>query len=179
MKKFILIIAISTLTFISTNAQTLENNNVKSPSTQLRFPDKCIGTWSGTMQIYMQGMLKDSVKVVLTVSALSNESWGWKTEYISEKLPMTKDYALKTNNNAPTIFVLDEGDGVELLFYNFGNKLYSFFETEGIFLSSTYELTGEQLIFEVTSGKKLDNTHTQVTNYSVDVLQRIVMNKNK
>jgi len=92
---------------------------------------------------------------------------------------MTKDYALKTNNNAPTIFVLDEGDGVELLYYNFGNKLYSFFETEGNFLSSTYELTGEQLIFEVTSGKKLENTHTQVTNYSVDVLQRIVMKKNK
>ncbi len=177
MKNAILIIVVSVLSFVNMNAQTEQITNVRPPETQLRFPDKCKGTWSGMMKIYFHGILKDSVKVVFTVSVLSDNSWIWKTDYISEKMPITKDYILKLKDSSSTIYVLDEGEGVELMDYSFGNKLYSFFETEGVFLTSTYELLGEKLIFEVTSGKQLENKHGGVTNYSVDVVQRIEMKK--
>ena len=40
-------------------------------------------------------------------------------------------------------------------------------------LTSSYELQGDQLIFEVTSGRKIEDKN-EVTNYSVLNLQRVV-----
>lgn len=60
------------------------------------FPDKCVGSWKGMMHISSRGSLKESVKVILTVAKGSNPNeWTWETEYLSEKLPMTKDYVLR------------------------------------------------------------------------------------
>lgn len=48
------------------------------------------------MHISSRGSLKESVKVILTVAKGSNPNeWTWETEYLSEKLPMTKDYVLR------------------------------------------------------------------------------------
>jgi hypothetical protein len=51
------------------------------------------------------------------------------------------------------------------------------FETQGIFLTSSYELIGDQLIFEVSSGKKIEGENKGVTNYSVTSLQRVIFKK--
>jgi hypothetical protein len=151
---------------------TLSTANAQS------FPDRCIGKWNGTMQIFHRGTLKDSVKVILTV-AKSNQAneWIWKTEYLSEKLPMTKDYMLRLKDAEKNIYVTDEKNGIELMDYLFNNKLYSIFETQEILLTSTYELRGKQLIFEVTSGRKTGTTGESVGNFSVDNLQRVTFNK--
>ncbi len=61
--------------------------------------------------------------------------------------------------------------------YLFNNKLYSIFETQGVFLTSSYELRDKDLIFEVTSGKKTSTTDQQINNYSVDNLQRVIFKK--
>jgi hypothetical protein len=144
------------------------------------FPDKCIGTWKGTMMIYSRGVLRDSVKVTFTVtkSVKANE-WAWRTEYHSEKMPMTKDYLLKLKDAEKGLYVTDENNGIELQDYLFGNKLYSVFETQGIFLTSSYELKDHELIFEVTSGKRIEPNGQEVTNYTVDNLQRVVLRKLK
>ena len=128
--------------------------------------------------MYSRGILKDSVKVVLTVAKGSQPNeWTWKTEYLSEKFPMTKDYVLRLKDAETNIYVTDEKNGIELMDYLFGNKLYSIFETQEIFLTSSYELRGKELIFEVTSGKKTGAVVQSVTNYSVDNLQRVVFKK--
>lgn len=162
-------------TVVITNAQTPINQNINT-NTQL-FPEKCVGSWSGMMKIYYQGQLRDSVEVIFTVSPLEKNSWRWKTEYISDKMPVTKDYVLKVEDNKINTFLLDEGEGLELFDYAFGNKLYSFFETEGLLLSSSYELIGDQLIFEVTSGKKIENTTSEIKSFTVDVVQRVVFKR--
>lgn len=142
------------------------------------FPDKCIGTWKGTMHIFSRGSLKDSVKVILTIAKGSKPNeWIWKTEYLSEKLPMTKNYILRLKDSEKNIYVTDEQNGIELIDYLFENKLYSNFETEGLFLTSSYELRGTELILEVTSGKKISTLAQSVFNYSVDHLQRVVLKK--
>ncbi|GAB3024668.1 hypothetical protein [Spirosoma pulveris] len=151
-------------------------------SSQLRaqsaFADACVGTWTGTMHIYSKGVLKDSVPVRLTITvAEPKKAWHWKTEYMSVKMPVVKDYTLRLKDAAKHEYVTDEGDGLVLADYLFGNKLYSVFETQGIVLTSTYELIGDRLIFDVTSGKKQPEPSQGVTNYSVDNLQRVVFSK--
>ena len=58
------------------------------------FPNRCLGQWQGTMHLYYEGILRDSVPVRFTVAPIDSVSWTWRMEYLSDKLPMTKDYVL-------------------------------------------------------------------------------------
>jgi hypothetical protein len=150
----------------------------QSTQAQAPFIKKCLGTWQGTMHIYGQGQLRDTVAVRLTVAATADTAaWTWRTEYLSAKMPMTKDYVLRTKDAAKGIYITDEGGGLELYDYLYNDKLYCVFETGGIMLTSSYEIRGDELIFEVTSGKKLSADHSEVTNYSTGNLQRVIFKK--
>ncbi len=142
------------------------------------FPDKVIGTWKGMMYMYKHGTIKDSVLVRLTIAKHTDaNAWSWKTEYLSAQRPAVKDYVLRLKDATKNQYVTDEGGGVELTDYLVGNKLYSVFETGGFLLTSSYELIGERLIFEVTSGKKENSTHPEIATYSTDNLQRVVFKR--
>jgi len=144
---------------------------------QTSFPEKCLGIWTGTMYIYNRGLLVDSVTIKLNVTRTNApDTFVWKTEYLSEKFPMVKDYKLVISDAGKGVFITDEGDGIILMDYLFENKLYSVFETQGILLTSTYEWLGNQIIFEVTSGKELETTHG-VKSYSVLNLQKAILRK--
>ncbi len=146
---------------------------------QTYFPNKCIGNWKGVMKIYAKGVLKDTVTVLLSIQKQTDTSWNWKTRYISTKMPVTKNYTLRLIDKTNGIYVTDEGDGIELKDYLFDDKLYSVFETEGILLTSYYQLIGKQLTFEVTSGKKIVGDAKEVVNYSVNNVQKVVFKKIK
>jgi hypothetical protein len=143
------------------------------------FGDKCAGKWRGIMQIFSYGKLKDTVSVVLTVKKINDTAWSWKTEYLSAKMPITKDYVLRLTNKDKAHYITDEGEGVILSDYLVDNRLYSVFETEGVMLTSYYELKGNQLAFEVTSGKKVGEPQGGVTGYSTDFVQKVVFRKQK
>lgn len=144
---------------------------------QTSFPEKCLGIWTGTMHIYNRGSLVDSVFIKLNVTRTNaSDTFLWKTEYLSEKFPLIKDYKLVISDAGKGVFMTDEGDGIILMDYLFENKLYSVFETQGILLTSTYEWLGNQIIFEVTSGKELETTYG-VKSYSVLNLQKAVLRK--
>jgi hypothetical protein len=164
MKKVILVLFLSSS--FSTFAQTL-------------FPEKCLGVWQGMMHIYNQGILRDSVKVKFTVAKTAEaNAWTWKMEYLSEKMPMVKDYVLKLKDKEKGIYSTDEGGGLELMDYQFGNKLYSVFEVSGVLLTASYEwIDKSNLVFEVTSGKKGESPVKDITNFSVANVQRVVMRK--
>mgnify|MGYP006961380658 FL=1 len=129
------------------------------------------------MHIYFAGQLRDSVPIRFTVTPIDSISWTWRTEYLSKKLPMTKDYVLRIKDKQRQMYVTDEGDGIELSDYLFGNKLYSIFETEGILLTASYELRDGELIFEVTSGKRANNSTTGVQSHPVSSVQRAVLKR--
>lgn len=121
------------------------------------FADKCEGKWKGIMYIYGKGQIRDSVPVELIVKKTTLPgTWIWKTSYLSKTYPIEKNYKLVLKDSAIQTYVTDEGDGIELLNYHFNNKLYSVFDTHGVMLTSSYELEGDELIFEVTSGKKIE-----------------------
>lgn len=147
---------------------------------QALFPDRCLGQWEGTMYIWSQGQLKDSVPVRMTVAVeKEKEVWTWRTEYLSPTRPMTKDYKLKLNDAAKRSYITDEGDGILLNDYEFGNKMYSAFEVQGTYLTANYEIVGDQLIFEVNSGRKIEAVTNGVTSYTVSSLQRVVYRRKK
>ncbi|MCA4896292.1 MAG: hypothetical protein ING84_14935 [Cytophagales bacterium] len=92
---------------------------------------------------------------------------------------MIKDYKLKLKDGDRNLYVTDEGEGLELTDYLVGNKLYSIFETQGVMLTASYELRGEEMIFEVTSGKKATVTHPQVTTFGTTSVQRVNLTRMK
>jgi len=144
---------------------------------QENFANKCVGKWEGMMYIYGKGQLRDSVPVELLVQKTNQDTvWKWKTSYLSKTMPAVKDYNLILKDAKSQTYATDEGGGTELMDYQFNNKLYSVFETHGVMLTSSYELLGNQLIFEVSSGKKLDE-NKEVNNYSVLNLQRVVFKR--
>lgn len=146
---------------------------------QENFADKCVGEWEGIMYIYGKGQLRDSVPVRLIVQKTNRaNAWIWKTNYLSKTAPVEKNYTFLLKDASTQTYLTDEGDGVEIMNYYFNNKLYSVFETHDVLLTSSYELQNNQLIFEVTSGKKIEHKK-EVTNYSVLNLQRVVFKKAK
>lgn len=150
---------------------------VLSLQAQENFANKCVGKWEGMMYIYGKGQLRDSVPVELLVQKTNQDTvWKWKTSYLSKTMPAVKDYNLILKDVKSQTYATDEGGGIELMDYQFNNKLYSVFETHGVMLTSSYELLGNQLIFEVSSGKKLDD-NKEVNNYSVLNLQRVVFKR--
>ncbi len=156
---------------------TAKGNNFQQ-SNPSNFPQKCEGKWEGLMYIYSGGVLRDSVRVEFYVAKDSDSTWKWRTDYLSPKTPITKDYRLKMKT--ANTYIIDEGDGIELLNYVSANKMYSLFETEGIYLTAVYELRGDELLFEVTSSRKLiagSNADSQVSNFILDATQSVVFRK--
>ena len=143
----------------------------------LIFPEKCLGIWDGVMFIFNEGLLRDSVQVRFT--AAKTEEGGvyiWKTAYLSPTRPMVKDYKLVVRDLSKGQYILDEGDGVEVMHYVVQNKMYSLFQVDDIYLTSSTEFLENQLIFEVTSGRQL-NASDEVKNYSFANIQRVVLKK--
>ena len=146
---------------------------------QENFADKCIGKWEGIMYMYGKGQLRDSLPVELDIQKTNrSDTWLCKTTYLSKTMPAVKDYKLVLKDAVTQTYATDEGNGIELMDYYFNNKLYSIFETHGVMLTSSYELQGNQLIFEVSSGKKIDE-NKEVNNYSVLNLQRVIFKRRK
>lgn len=136
------------------------------------------GKWKGMMQISKDGKVIDSVEVMLTVRSIVADSvWQWKMEYLSEKMPVTKDYKLMVSDRQKGIYLTDEGEGLILMNYLHGRKMYGAFETAGLLLTSTTEWLKDGIMFEVTSGKKTAEKQTDIQNYSVNIVQRVFFKK--
>lgn len=162
---------------LSTSAAVNIIDNSIATALDSIFPEKCLGIWEGTMYIYSQGVLRDSVNVRFT--AAKTDSIGtyiWKTEYLSATRPMVKDYKLVVDDLSTGRYLLDEGGGVKLVEYCIKDKMYSLFKVEDIYLTSCTELVGDNLIFEVTSGKEL-NEKEGIKNYSFNTVQRVTLHK--
>jgi hypothetical protein len=131
------------------------------------------GEWHGKMQMYKNGQEIDTVEVLLTIEPINDSTLTWRTEYKSVKQPVTKDYTMKSVDLSSGVYATDEGEGVLLETYLIDHTLYNVFEVEGIMLTATYRLMGNDIFFEVTSGKKGKIVAGGVTNFSVNYLQKV------
>lgn len=156
------------------NKVTDKTELVKEPI----FPEKCLGVWEGMMYIYAHSQLKDSVKVRFTAAKTDTiGTYIWKKEYLSLTRPMVKDYKLIVDDLNKGRYLLDEGNGIELLEFNVGNKLYSAFQVGSNYLTSSTELVGDTIVFEVTSGQRTLNETEDIETFSFSFVQRVVFHR--
>lgn len=143
------------------------------------FPEKCLGVWEGMLEIFSKGKFIDRVKIRFTAAKTDTTgTYIWKTEYLSKTRPMVKDYKLVVDTLYEGRYILDEGGGVKLFMYCVNNKLSSMFKMNDIYLTSSRELLGDQLIFEVTSGMEIEESEEEgIVNYSIANVQRAVLTR--
>jgi hypothetical protein len=152
--------------------------SVQFATAQSPFVDACLGEWEGTLRIMQAGETVDSVAVSFTVAETSEANvWIWRMAFQSAEQPVVKDYRLKREDPASNHYLIDEGDGLILHGYCFGLKLHCVFETGGRLFTSSYERVADRLVFEVTAGKALDNTHPGVGTFAVSTVQRAVLRR--
>ena len=89
---------------------------------------------------------------------------------------MVKDHKLVIDNIKEGRYILDVGDGSKIVEYVVNNKMYSLFEVDDIYLTSSTELVNKQFVVEVTSGKELKEFHG-VKSYSFAIVQRMVLTR--
>lgn len=136
------------------------------------------GKYIGTMYIQKMGKTIDSFPSVLTIKTIKPDSiWQWKTEFLSPKMPVVKDYLLKIKDLSRGVYITDEGEGIELLNYVFGNKMFSQFETAGFFLTANYEWKDDEIIYELTSSSRIKRSNNDVYNYNISTLQKVTYKK--
>ena len=138
-----------------------------------QFLERCIGDWTGTMHILKEGVRVDSINVTFEVQPIIEENaLTWNMSYQSDP-PMSKDYILRPPEGESNKFIIDEQNGIGLEAYLFGNKLHSAFAVQGTILTSSYELVGDELIFEVVSGPQPNKLDSGVVNIPVLNVQRV------
>ena len=122
---------------------------------QNSFVDRAIGVWRSQMSIHQWGIKVDSVDLEFTVAATGTSGvWVWKTQYLSGKYPILKDYLLRLKDASTNQYNIDEGDDLMLDFHIIGDKMYSIFQIIGNVLNLIYETTNDKFIFEVTMSIK-------------------------
>lgn len=165
-------LALSLYLFLFTGSITAQND-------QEYFGDRCVGTWSGTMYLSNAGQLTDSLEVVLEIQPLDDsKTWKWKTSYEAKPERIVKDYTLILVDAGKGQYVIDEGDGIKLDCYHYDQKLYSTFSVNESLLTAIYEINGDSLLFEVTSGKRMEATGDgSIFNYSVQHVQKVVFQR--
>lgn len=130
------------------------NTSAKSQATQPSFPASWSGNWAGTLQIYQPNGIAQSIPMGLEIHPLDTSSEG---RYQFGMIYQTKEkdwrpYELVPVNPQRGIWRVDEKNSISMESYLYGNKLLCWFVVEGSRVLCTYELVGEELIFEVMSG---------------------------
>jgi hypothetical protein len=114
------------------------------------FPDDWLGIWEGTLDIYKNQKIVQSVPMRL--EHLKTDSSGvyiWAIIYGEDKVNGRRSYELKPKDISKGHYVVDEKNGILLDGYVFANKYISNFEVMGNQLTSIYERNGDYLIFEI------------------------------
>lgn len=121
---------------------------------QKPFPENYIGKWKGQLEILSKDgpATTDVINVTFEVAPLSKNVYQWRTTYNTNNGPMVKDYKLIADTLVKGHYIIDEGDSIALDAYNIGQKLYCTFEVDGLLFFSSYELQGNQIVFEIAFG---------------------------
>ena len=144
-----------------------EGQNSEPDSTaldSLSFPMTWAGHWAGELFIYKGSGLLQKVEMELEISPMdTSDNFVWAIIYGPDKIKGRRSYELATIDAKSGKYLIDEKNTIQLESYLFQNKLYSRFEVMGNWLLCSYEKIGEQILFEIISGKNeaISNTGGQ------------------
>ena len=162
-----------------------------SLSSQVDFPNKWLGTWTGTLNVFPAKPNSQTVEVTLEIKSTDTAgTYSWFTQYKTPERRLNKAYLLRVKDASRGLFEIDEQDGIVLSATLFDNELWSFFSVQGSMLVSVYRFFPEYIEFEIPSALQADETQTgnvvhnndsipAVASYPVRSLQKTTLRRLK
>jgi hypothetical protein len=149
------------------------------------FPASWIGIWAGDLLIHNAKGIAQSVPMEVTIRPVpGSANYDWITVYNKDTLAGKRPYALLVKDAEAGHYAIDENNNIVLDAYLLGGKLFNSFEVQGQLLVCTYEMQGENLVFEVIAGPTTPVATTgggeavpEVKSFKVNVMQRAVLKR--
>lgn len=153
------------------------------------FPASWTGVWAGDLLIHNAKGIAQSVPMEVTIRPVSGSaSYDWITVYNKDTLAGKRPYTLLVKDAEAGHYAIDENNNIILDAYLLGGKLFNSFEVQGQLLVCTYEMQGENLVFEVIAGPSAPISTTgggeageekipEVKSFKVTVMQRAVLKR--
>lgn len=121
--------------------------------TPATFPESWVGNWKGTLEIFSPKGKEQQVPMQLRIKVVDSLNYTWHIIYGEDEEKGLRPYLLKPEDVAYGRYSIDEQNSIVLDAILIAGKLYSRFEVGGNLLLSTAELKGEELHYEIISGK--------------------------
>lgn len=118
------------------------------------FPQSWQGTWRGTLQIHNAKGVAQTVPMAVEIAPTADSlRWRFALIYGEDTAKGRRAYDLLIVDRAKGHYVTDENNGILLDDYFLDGRLLSQFTVQGTRLVSSFERRGDELIFEIISGK--------------------------
>ncbi len=119
-----------------------------------RFPQSWVGRWRGTLQIHGATGVVQQVPMAVEIAPTADSTrWSFALIYGEDEAKGRRAYELVVKDAAKGLYVTDEKNGILLDDYYLDGRLLSQFTVQGTRLISSFEQRGDELIFEIISGK--------------------------
>lgn len=110
-----------------------------------QMPDsKWLGDWKGELEIASIGRTERmTVQMGLSIHEIDDSTWQWKLSYTRDTINDARDYKLRSTDREG-VYVIDEGNSIELYLSSVADGLYSSFDVSGSDLMIYYEMPGDK-----------------------------------
>jgi len=177
---------ISCFLLIFCTCQFTRNTPTAPAESSDNFPEDWLGTWAGTLVISKPG--GDTMQVPMQLYYAENdtldEAWDWHIIYGADVEAGRRAYTLHTRDATKGHYTIDEHNGIVLDAHLLGATLYSRFAVADNLLTTMTRKQGNQMIFEIISGKQTPANITgniddipEVQSFNIHVQQRAVLSR--
>jgi len=132
---------------------TILTASLFAQTTTTPFPQSWAGQWKGTLEIFSPRGKEQQVPMQLRIEQADSLNYTWHIIYGEDEEKGLRPYLLKPEDVTYGRYSIDEQNTIVLDAILISGKLYSRFEVGGNLLLSTAELKGEELHYEIISGK--------------------------
>lgn len=172
------------LLFLLTDCQPAKLREAESKAE--KFPQDWAGEWEGRLNIYKRTGKSMDLYMGLNILPIDSIRHTFTIIYGEGEKRQERLYEVFQKKGEIGHYIVDEKNSILLDDFLFHNKLFSRFEVEGNLLLVTYEKQGEEILFEVISGKldPLNETGGQdsistVHSYGISVMQKAILRRKK
>ncbi len=144
-----------------------------------------LGEWTGTLEIYNQKGLSQTVAMELNIAQLTDSSWTWQIVYGAGESRQERNYELLATRE-PGQYLIDEKNSIKLDLSLIKNGFFSFFQVGKSKLLISYELNEGTIHFRTHSINTDTETRTGgeddvplVSSWKTGVYQIAVLTKNE
>lgn len=150
------ILALFLVSACNTSQTPKEKKEDKQPVTKAsaKFPEDWLGTYEGTLELHNAKAGKTSeLPMTVTISETDTANrWRWYSKALYQGKEIIKDYALVLpDTSKPTLFQMDENNGIMLDRVLLDGAFYDYFEVGNLGLYGITRKEGDDIHFEISS----------------------------